>query len=81
MKDRLIAPDYSFRYVRHEFSVDGIPLSRLAEQYGSPLYVYSGTAIRESYSRIKKVMKGLPVQICYAVKANSNLSILKLLKD
>lgn len=81
MKDRLIAPDHSFRYIHQEFSVEGIPLSKLTEQFGSPLYVYSGAAIRESYRRIKSAMKGLPIQVCYAVKANSNLSILKLLKE
>ncbi len=81
MKDRLIEPDFAFQYRKNEFSVEGIPLSDLVDRYGSPLYVYSGKAIRESYTRLKKSLKGLPVQICYAVKANSNLSILKFLRD
>ncbi len=81
MKDRLIQPDFAFQYRKNEFSVEGIPLSDLVDRYGSPLYVYSGKAIRESYSRLKKSLKGMPVQICYAVKANSNLSILKFLRD
>ena len=81
MKDCLIQPDFAFQYRKNEFSVEGIPLADLVDRFGSPLYVYSGKAIRESYSRLKKSLKGLPVQICYAVKANSNLSILKLLRD
>ncbi len=81
MKDRLIQPDFAFQYRKNEFSVEGIPLSDLVDRYGSPLYVYSGKAIRESYTRLKKSLKGVPVQICYAVKANSNLSILKFLRD
>ncbi len=80
MKDRLIQPDYSFRYEKNEFCVEGISLSKLADRYGSPLYVYSGAAIRESYARLKNALRGLPVQICYAVKANSNLTILELFK-
>jgi diaminopimelate decarboxylase len=80
MKDRLIDPDYAFQYKKNEFCVEGIPLSQLADRYGSPLYVYSGSAIRESYLRLKSSLRGLPVQICFAVKANSNLSILKLFK-
>jgi diaminopimelate decarboxylase len=80
-KDRLIQPDFAFQYRKNEFSVEGIPLSDLVDRYGSPLYVYSGKAIRESYTRLKKSLKGMPVQICYAVKANSNLSILKFLRD
>lgn len=80
MKDRLIQPDFAFKYKNKEYCVEGIPLSRLADHYGSPLYVYSGKAIRESYSRLKSALRGLPVQICFAVKANSNLSILELFK-
>ena len=80
MKDQLIQPDYAFRYVKNEFCVEGIPLNDLADRYGSPLYVYSGAAIRESYSRLTKALRGLPVQVCYAVKANSNLKILELMK-
>lgn len=80
MKDRLIEPDFAFGYQKGEFCVEGIPLGRLADNFGSPLYVYSGAAIRESYSRLKNALKGLPIQVCYAVKANSNLSILELFK-
>jgi len=83
MKERtqLIEPDFSFYRVKNELTVDGIPVSKLVEKYGSPLYVYSGRAIRESYRRLSQALKGLPVQICYAMKANSNLHILKLLKE
>ena len=80
MKDHLIQPDYSFNFKKNEFCVEGIPLNKLADRYGSPLYVYSGAAIRESYARLKSALRGIPVQICYAVKANSNLAILELFK-
>lgn len=79
MKDRLIDPFFAFQYRKNELTVEGIPLSGLSDRHGTPLYVYSGGAIRESHRRLTTALRGLPVQICYAVKANSNLSILKFL--
>ena len=58
---------------------DSVPLSKLAERYGTPLYIYSGSAIRERYQQFDRVFRGCPHTICYSVKANSNLSILRLL--
>jgi diaminopimelate decarboxylase len=79
--DKLIEPDYSFYPVKGELTVDGISVAKLVEKYGSPLYIYSGKAIRESYQRLSRALKGSPIQICYAVKANSNIHILKLLSS
>lgn len=57
-------------------------LQSLAEQFGTPLYVYSGAEIREAFQSYSKACQGLAeVTICYAVKANSNIHILKLLAD
>jgi diaminopimelate decarboxylase len=75
-----IATD-SFFYQKKKLTVDGVPLDSLVEKYGSPLYVYSGTSIRKSYQAITSSMKGLPLHICYAVKANSNLEVLRLLSS
>jgi diaminopimelate decarboxylase len=54
-------------------------LPRLAERFGTPLYVYSATAIRERYYAFDAAFRSQPHTICYSVKANSNLSILRLL--
>jgi diaminopimelate decarboxylase len=62
-----------------EMHADAVPLSRLAEQYGTPLYVYSGAMIRERYQQFHQAFQGVDHTICYSVKANSNLSILRLL--
>ena len=78
---RLPTATDSFFYSKKKLTVDGIPLDSLVERFGSPLYVYSGTSIRKSYQAITSSMKGLPLQICYAVKANSNLEILRLLSS
>lgn len=56
-----------------------VPVPRLAERFGTPLYVYSATAIRERYGVFDAAFRDLPHTICYSVKANSNISILRLL--
>jgi len=54
-------------------------LPKLAQQYGTPLYVYSATTIRDRYEAFDRAFRDMPHTICYSVKANSNLSILRLL--
>jgi diaminopimelate decarboxylase len=58
---------------------DDVPLTKLAERYGTPLYVYSATTIRERLAAFQNAFRNVPHTICYSVKANSNLSILRLL--
>lgn len=77
---RLPAPSDFFTYEKGTLTVEGIPLSGLAERFGTPCYVYSGGSIRQAYSAIEKALHRVPLRICYAVKANSNIHILKLLK-
>jgi diaminopimelate decarboxylase len=58
---------------------EDVPLTRLAERFGTPLYVYSATAILERLDAFETAFDNVPHTICYSVKANSNLSILRLL--
>jgi diaminopimelate decarboxylase len=58
---------------------EGAALPKLAEQHGTPLYVYSASMIRERYDAFDAAFRELPHTICYSVKANSNLSILRML--
>jgi len=58
---------------------ENVALPKLAEQHGTPLYVYSATAIRERYEAFDEAFHDLPHTICYSVKANSNLAILRML--
>jgi len=58
---------------------DEVPLERLAERYGTPLYVYSASTIRERLESFEHAFRKVPHTICYSVKANSNLGILRLL--
>ena len=63
-----------------ELFIDGVSVTEIAEEYGTPSYVYSESLIKQNLeeytSSVRKEDK-----ICYAVKSNSNLSILKLLAD
>jgi len=69
----------AFIYSHNELHCERVALSRLAAKYGTPLYVYSATAIRERYRTLDQAFAGVDHTICYSVKANSNLSILRML--
>ncbi len=62
-----------------ELTCDDLPLSALAGKYGTPLYVYSASHIEARYKAFDAAFRSAPHTICYSVKANSNLSILKML--
>src|SRR5690606_31385891 len=59
----------------------GMDLAALARREGTPLYVYSADAIRSRLNALQVALAGLDAGICYAVKANSNGAVLKLLRD
>jgi diaminopimelate decarboxylase len=73
--------DYTphFAYRQSALDCENVTVSRIAEKCGTPTYVYSSASILEAYRRFTSALRGIPHSICYAVKANSNLSILKLL--
>ena len=58
---------------------DDLPLPKLVQRYGTPLYVYSATAIRDRLTAFENAFRDTPHTICYSVKANSNVNILRLL--
>jgi len=58
---------------------DQASLAALAERFGTPLYVYSASMIRERMRVFERAFRKVPHTVCYSVKANSNLSILRLL--
>lgn len=58
---------------------EGISVSALARKYGTPLYVYSRTMIEQRFREFDNAFGRVAHTVCYSVKANSNLSILKML--
>src|SRR5881392_734129 len=72
---------HSFQYRDGELFCEDVALARAAEECGTPLYVYSAGTILDHYHRLDAALAPLDHLICYAVKANSNGAILKLLAE
>ena len=71
---------HSFRYVDGSLKCEGVDLNQVANDVGTPVYVYSAETIRGNYRRLDAALSPLADRmICYAMKANSNLSVLNLL--
>ncbi len=68
-----------YKYRAGALECENVPLTRIAEKFGTPAYIYSSASILDAYRRFTTAFRSIPHSICYAVKANSNLSILKLL--
>ncbi|MFN7651225.1 MAG: diaminopimelate decarboxylase, partial [Acidobacteriota bacterium] len=68
-----------FAYRNQNLFVEDCDLEAIARREGTPLYVYSKQAILSRYHAYEAGFGTFPHQICYAVKANSNLSLLRLL--
>ena len=68
-----------FRYQDNELYCEGVPLHELPEEFGTPLYVYSKSQIVQNYRAIEEPLKDLDHVVCYALKANANPSLLKIL--
>ena len=78
-------PGFLYRRANHGSSVgpvlhcEQVPVAELAARFGTPLYIYSTQLIRERVLAFRQAFRQVPHQLCYSVKANSNLSLLRLL--
>ena len=72
---------HSFRYRKGRLHCEDVDLARAAEQFGTPLYIYSASTILDHFGRLDAALAPLDHLICYAVKANSNRAVLKLLAE
>src|SRR5437763_1393326 len=72
---------HSFRYRDGQLHCEDVEVGRVAEKFETPLYVYSAGTILDHYRRLDAALAPLDHLICYAVKANSNRAILKLLAE
>ncbi len=68
-----------FSYIGNELHAEKVPLSRIAERYGTPCYVYSRAELTEAWRAFDTAFAGRDHLVCYAVKANSTLAVLNLL--
>lgn len=67
-----------FGYANGELCAEGIPLSSIAERFGTPCFVYSRAALEGAWREFDGAFSGMPHLVCYALKANSNLGVLNL---
>ncbi len=70
-----------FHYRGGQLYCEDLPVADLAEQFGTPLYVYSQAAFLDTFNALRTAFAAVDPLICYAMKANSNLGILKMLAE
>jgi len=70
-----------FDYKNGEMHAEEVPLKKIAAQVGTPFYCYSAAALRAAMREFAEGMKGMNASLCYAMKANSNLAIVRLLGE
>ena len=68
----------NFYYKKNDLFCDGIKIADIVKEYHTPTFIYSESHIKNNLQQIKKATTGKEITVCYAVKANPSLSILKL---
>jgi len=71
----------SFQYKNGSFHIGNIALAEIAESVGTPFYVYSYEFLKDSFTSYEEAFSDMDTLICYSVKANSNMAILKAFSD
>lgn len=67
-----------FRRVDGWLHAEGVPLARIADAVGTPVYVYSAGALADAYDTLESAFRGTRHTICYSIKANMNLAVVRL---
>ena len=70
---------HHFHYQNGELYCEQVPVSRIAAKMGTPFYLYSSATLSHHYQVFDAAFQGFPHLVCFAVKANANLAILRLL--
>ncbi len=81
MGTSVLSEDDVFQRIDGGLYCEELPLERLGEEYGTPLYVYSRRSIVERYREFDRAFAGVDHLVAYSVKANGNLSLLRLLAE
>ena len=68
---------HHFHYVGQDLHCESVDLAAVAQLYGTPTYVYSAATIADNVTRLTRSLEGVDVQVCYAMKANSNIALLR----
>ena len=65
----------------HTLVCDGVALETVAREHGTPVYVYSAESVRRAYRALDEAFAAHPHRIHYAMKANSSMAIVRLLRE
>lgn len=68
-----------FQYQHHQLMAENLPVKQLAEQFGTPLYIYSKATLERHWHAFDKAFGEHPHLVCYAVKSNPNIAILNVM--
>jgi diaminopimelate decarboxylase len=68
---------HDFRYVGNQLYCEGVSIESLARKHGTPLYVYSQHTLEDHFQKLDSALAPLEHMICYAMKANSNLAVIR----
>ena len=72
---------HSFRYVDKKLLCEGVSVAALAQKFGTPLYVYSQATLEDHFRKLDQALAPLDHLVCFAMKANSNLSVMRTLAN
>jgi diaminopimelate decarboxylase len=72
---------HDFHFVGNKLFCEGVSVGSLAKKFGTPLYVYSQHTLTEHFQKLDRALAPLDHLICFAMKANSNLSVLRTLAN
>jgi diaminopimelate decarboxylase len=72
---------HDFRYAGNRLFCEGVSVETLARKFGTPLYVYSQRTLTEHFRNLDQALVPLDHRVCFAMKANSNLSVLRVLAN
>ena len=66
-----------FNYKNGQLFAEDVPVSKIAEQVGTPVYIYSKSSFLDHFNKMKQAFSGIDTTICYSIKACGNINILK----
>ena len=72
---------HDFQYVGNRLHCEGVPIESLVKRFGTPLYIYSQSTLTDHFSKLTRALSPLDHLVCYAMKSNSNRSVLKVMYD
>jgi diaminopimelate decarboxylase len=72
---------HDFRYVGGELFCEGVSVASLVKKFGTPLYIYSQKTLTDHFQKLDEALAPLDHQVCFAMKSNSNLAVLRVIAD